>query len=95
MDSATWTYVLLLADWIVRIGLAMRIIMRRLPVGTSLAWLGVVLLFPFAGAIVYLTVGETRSGRRRARLAAIHEPYSKWVDDLRQRRAADGKGRHW
>ena len=56
-----------LADWLIRIGLSIRIIMRRLPVGTSLAWLTVVLIFPFAGAAVYLLIGESRLGTHRQR----------------------------
>lgn len=57
--------VLLLLDWMVRIGLAVRVIMRRRPVGVSLSWLGVILFVPIAGAVVYLFLGETRIGRYR------------------------------
>ena len=44
------------------LGLAVRIIMRRRPVGVSLAWLTVVFVFPLAGAAVYLTFGDRRYG---------------------------------
>jgi cardiolipin synthase len=54
------------------VGLSARVILRRLPVGVSLAWLAVILIFPFVGAIVYLLVGEYRLGHRRARRAASY-----------------------
>src|SRR5262249_40960971 len=62
------------ADLLIRVGLSLRIIRRRLPVGVALAWLSVVLIFPFAGACVYLLIGESRLGRRRARGAAALRP---------------------
>ncbi len=72
-------------DLIFRIALAVRVIMRRLPVGVSLAWLAL-LLFPFAGAFIYLLIGELRLGNRRAELAVlIHEPYQNWLNELRAR----------
>ncbi len=81
---------LLLADLAIRIGLSLRIIMRRLPVGTTLAWLSVVLVMPFAGALVYLLIGELRLGTRRVRHAAvIHRPYSAWLKGLRDRYPVD------
>jgi cardiolipin synthase len=45
--------------------------MRRLPVGVSLAWLAIILIFPMVGAVFYLLVGEYRLGPGRARRAAI------------------------
>ena len=56
-----------LADIAIRLGLSLRVIHRRLPVGVSLAWLAVILIFPFAGAGLYLLLGEYRLGRRRVR----------------------------
>jgi len=61
-----------LADWTLRIGLSIRVIWRRLSVGVSLAWLTIILIFPFGGAIVYLLLGEYRLGRERARRAAAY-----------------------
>src|SRR5689334_1226534 len=67
---AGWiTAAVFLVDLVIRIGLSLRVIMRRLPVGVSLAWLAVILSFPFAGAVLYLLVGEYRLGRRRSRRA--------------------------
>jgi cardiolipin synthase len=57
--------------------------MRRLPVGVSLAWLFVVVTFPFAGAIAYLLLGELRLGvYRAARAAELRAPYQKWLDQV-------------
>jgi hypothetical protein len=41
---------LFLLDLCIRIGLSVRIIKRRLPVGVALAWLSVILILPLAGA---------------------------------------------
>ena len=91
MQEASWTTIApFVLDMLIRIGFSVRIIMRRLPVGTSLAWLGVVLIFPFGGALIYLLLGELRLGKRRAEWAAkIHGPYEKWVKELRRSVAVD------
>ncbi len=81
-----FTALLFLLDVVIRIGLSVRVIMRRRPVGVSLAWLMVILIFPFLGALIYLLFGELRLGSRRARRAEIiHEPYEAWLADLRGR----------
>jgi cardiolipin synthase len=73
MEHLHWTgHGVFLADLVIRVGLSVRVIKRRLPVGVSLAWLAIILIFPFAGAIIYLLVGEYRLGRRRARRAAAY-----------------------
>jgi cardiolipin synthase len=91
MNFASWTAVALFAaDLLIRIGFSVRIIMRRLPVGTSLAWLGVVLVFPFGGAVIYLLLGELRLGKRHAEWAAkIHGPYQRWIEEVRGRNHVD------
>ena len=64
--------------------------MRGRPVGFTLAWLTVILIFPLGGAVLYLMFGELRLGRRRAEWAArIHGPYRQWVADLNRRRQVD------
>lgn len=88
--TAWLTTSLFLADWIIRLGLSIRIIMRGRPVGFTLAWLSVVLIFPLFGAVFYLMFGELRLGRRRADWAErIHGPYRKWLADLNQRATVD------
>jgi cardiolipin synthase len=83
----TWYTIALFAlDLVIRIGLSVRVIMRRRPVGVSLAWLMIILSFPFLGAFIYLLFGELRLGSRRARRAEIiHQPYEAWLKDLRGR----------
>jgi cardiolipin synthase len=85
-EPGSWVAtVVFVADLVLRVGLSVRVIMRRAPVGVSLAWLAVILAFPFAGAAVYLTFGELRLGNRRAQWAAtIHPAYRRWIDELRQ-----------
>jgi len=87
MDHFSWTVnALFLADLAIRLGLSARIIMRRLPIGVSLAWLAVVMGFPFAGTLLYLLFGGTRLGWRRARRAKqIHGPYLQWLSELHTR----------
>jgi hypothetical protein len=70
MDYASWTgTALYVADLLIRVGFSIRILRRRLSVGTSLAWLTVILVF-----------GESRLGRRRAlraqRIHATWQPVS-------------------
>lgn len=78
------------ADILIRLCLAVRIIMRRRPVGVSLAWLTIVFVFPLAGAVVYLTFGELRLGRRRAVWAAqVRRPVERWLHGLRTRKPVD------
>ena len=50
--------------------ISVRVIMRRPANGIALAWLFLVAVLPFAGAMIYLLVGERRVGLRRARRIA-------------------------
>lgn len=61
-----WPWVLM-ADLVLRIALALRVVMRRAPIAISLAWLVVLLFVPVAGVPMYLLVGEVRLGSRRIR----------------------------
>jgi cardiolipin synthase len=73
MLNAHWiAHGIFLADLVIRIGFSLRVIKRRLPVGVSLAWLGIILIFPFVGAVTYLLLGENRLGRSRTRRAAAY-----------------------
>ncbi|MEM6457869.1 MAG: cardiolipin synthase [Planctomycetota bacterium] len=90
-DDAGWIANLVLAaDWLIRVGLSVRVVMRRTSVGVSLSWLTVVLLLPFVGAAIYLVVGENRLGRRRARRTVVlHNAYAGWRSRLRDRPGPD------
>jgi cardiolipin synthase len=73
MDHIHWiAVVVFLADWTLRTSLSVHVLLRRLPVGVSLAWLMVILIFPFVGAALYLTLGEHHLGYLRARRAAAY-----------------------
>ena len=63
-DATLITTLAFVLDLVIRIGLSIRVIMRRRPVGVSLAWLSIILIFPFGGALIYLAIGETRLGSR-------------------------------
>ena len=86
-----WATPLLLADWVIRLGTAGRVLMRRHDVELSLAWLLVVLVFPFAGAAVYWVFGEIRIGRRAAiRSLCPHADTERYLEALRERADASG-----
>jgi cardiolipin synthase len=73
MQNLHWiANLVFLADWVLRIGLSVHVIMRRLPVGVSLAWLAIILIFPFAGAAAYLLLGGYRLGHGRLRRATAY-----------------------
>jgi cardiolipin synthase len=57
---------ILITHWLIVVGLSIRVIMQRRPVGVSMAWLAVIFSVPFVGVAVYLLFGEKRLGRRRA-----------------------------
>ncbi len=86
MSEFNWAAdAVLLADLLIRVGFSIRIIMRRLPVGVALAWLSIVLVFPFAGAVVYLLIGESRLGQnRRRRAKALRDSYRGWDKAARE-----------
>lgn len=88
MDNFYWilTASVFLGDLAIRIGLSLRVIMRKRAASVSLAWLVVILLLPFAGAVVYLLFGENRIGERRSRRAAADVPLiQQWSKALQER----------
>ena len=77
---------LFVADLAIRVGFSIRVIMRRRPHGTTFAWLTVILLFPFFGALVYLLIGENRiSEKRAARVRNSQSHYQYWLNTLKSR----------
>lgn len=92
-----WSYtlfstLLLLADLFIRIGLSIRVIMRKRPYGVSLAWLVVVLVIPFFGGICYLLFGENRLPERRTeRAKESFFSYIRWLKTLKDRAPVDWK----
>ena len=77
------TILIPLADFMLRFGLSIRVIMRQRQYGLTLAWLVVILLLPFLGALIYLFFGENRIGDtrfKRAQESLGH--YQKWLSSL-------------
>jgi len=61
--------------------LAVRVIMQRPETGVALAWLLLIAMAPFAGALLYLMIGERRIGQRRAQgIAALRVDYQRIAD---------------
>jgi cardiolipin synthase len=56
---------LILAEWLVRLVMFFVIVMRKRAPAKALGWLTVVAFVPFAGTLLYITLGELRLGRRR------------------------------
>ncbi len=63
-DPALETLILHL---LIVVGIAVRVIMRRPPTGVALAWMLLISMLPFAGAVIYFLIGERRIGVRRGR----------------------------
>jgi len=85
-DFTLTTTLFFTVHWLIVIGLSIRVIMRRRPVGVSLAWLIVIFSVPFVGAIFYFFIGESRIGEKYlARAARIHDLYLSWQLTLQKR----------
>ena len=64
--------------------------MRGRPYGITFAWLIIILLIPFLGALTYLLFGENRiSERRTRRIRQAQEHYTYWLNSLRSRAPVD------
>ena len=59
--------VTMLAHILMVIAITVRVIMKRAAAGVALAWLFLVVILPFGGAVIYLLIGERRIGGSRAR----------------------------
>jgi len=87
-QSAVWVLAL---DWVLRISFATHVVMRRRPIGMSLSWLMIVLLFPFIGPAIYLVLGQNWLGVIRARWARqLEGHYASW-----KKRQEPWIHRHW
>lgn len=76
--------VILILHWFIIVGLSIRVIMRRPPVGMSLAWLAVIFSVPFVGAAIYLFLGEKRlSRKRRSRITKAKDQVTNWQNLLK------------
>lgn len=82
--------IIFLADLTIRIGLSTRVILKKRPYGVTLAWLVVILLVPFLGAIFYIFFGENRISEKRAERASQSlQHYQTWLKSLQDRAPVD------
>jgi cardiolipin synthase A/B len=56
-----------IAHWLIVMGIGVRVIMKRPEPGVALAWLLLVTVVPYVGALIYLLIGERRIDPRRER----------------------------
>lgn len=90
VGDITWFAALVFVlDWVLRLGTAARVVMRRLSVGVAMSWLLVVMFAPFVGVGIYWVFGEIRVGRRRAiRALRVRGSYEQYEGKLRGRSEA-------
>ncbi|MDE2577573.1 MAG: cardiolipin synthase [Hyphomicrobiales bacterium] len=82
MSAAT---IVALVHGVIALGLSLRVVMRNLAPGVSLAWLLLIVAFPFGGALIYLLVGERPLGRVRvARIRALRAPLRECFANMKQ-----------
>ncbi len=95
IEEIHWSYTVFstlffLGDLSIRIGLSARVIMRKRSYSVSLAWLVIILLVPFLGAIIYLFFGENRfSEKRIERTKDLLDHYQYWLHTLSRRAPVD------
>jgi len=71
---------------VIIVAIGARVLMKRRPPGSSAAWLLSVVLLPYAGAVLYLFIGERPLGKRRARKALeMRGQVERWVATLAER----------
>ncbi len=76
--------VIAILHWSIIVALSLRVMVRRRPIGVSLAWLAVICSVPFVGAALYLMFGENRLGKRRAeRAEAMIGTVRSWLQAVR------------
>ncbi|MCB1494364.1 MAG: cardiolipin synthase [Bauldia sp.] len=76
--------------WLMVIAIGIRVIMKRPEPGVALAWMMLVAVVPYGGALVYLLIGERRIDPRREReIKALQHDYRRLFDASRERGATD------
>lgn len=78
------TTLLVIAHWLSVLWVAEKVIFRRLPVGTSLAWIILAAVFPVFGFATYMLIGDHRLGRRRLKYGDIVRRYYQEALSIRQ-----------
>lgn len=74
-----------IAFWMLSIGLALRVIYKRRPVGVSMAWLLIIYVLPFVGVPIYFILAEVNLGKKRAaRTKEMYSPYQEWFRQVQR-----------
>lgn len=75
------TTLLFVMHWIIVALVAVKVVFRRLPVGTSLGWIIIVSALPVIGFGLYMLIGDHRLGRKRLRHGdLVRRYYQKRLD---------------
>lgn len=85
-EGPFYSLLILVVDLLIRIGISLRVIMRKRAWSVTVAWLVVILFIPFAGSICYLLLGESRlPGKRIERAKLSYDTYMFWLQGLKNR----------
>lgn len=72
--SSLWPYLVSAAAVVLALWAGVHAVMTRREVGTAVAWVGVILLSPFVGALLYFLLGINRIRRRAQELRGPSDP---------------------
>jgi len=67
--------------WIIIMFTSVRVIFRKLPIGTSIGWITIVAIMPFFGFVMYILIGDQRLGRKRKRHSDIVQNFYERSND--------------
>src|SRR5690554_5477640 len=66
----------LIIYWLLLTTVFLRVVFKRRPVSSSLAWMLIIVFLPFLGIVLYFLFGEVQLGKRRAeRAQALRDPF--------------------
>lgn len=88
--QSLWVSLPLAVHWLLATLFSFRVLMRRKSVGTTLAWISVMVLLPYIGVALYLLLGELRLGEKRERrIQRLIHPYQEWIAELAEGYSVD------
>lgn len=90
-EDINWSAIFFTLLIVIQIAIVLRVLMRRLEVGVSMAWVLVVAGFPIAGPFLYLMFGELRLGSKRAqRFKDLAKSLGSWLEKISDSREDPG-----
>ena len=90
MSAQFWSTSSIALHWFLAISITVRIVKRRAPIGTSLAWLFVTFAVPLVGAALYFMIGERRKdSSRNARFVTGRKHLAEHLQDVKERGIGD------